>query len=127
MLRNFIDNKLLGNYGTLESRNFFGIFIFLFPALLVFVLFYLIPIYTVVTTAFTRWNGFTTPEFNGIDNFTRLFGHPAFSASLKNMLYWTAIAASVHVFIGAVIGFVFYLKPLGWKLLRAVYIRLQLV
>ena len=120
-MKNIFAKTIFKNYTKLEQKDFLGIFIFLLPTLVIFFLFYISPIITVATTAFTKWDGFNSPIFNGINNFTRLFKHQAFVISLKNMVLWTFIAATVHMGFGVLLAFIFYLKPVGWKLTRAVY------
>jgi raffinose/stachyose/melibiose transport system permease protein len=120
-MKNLLRKKILARYSTLERRDFLGVFLFLLPTLNIFFLFYLSPICTVAATAFTKWNGFTAPAFNGLENFGRLFRHQAFLKSLQNMVLWTLLAASAHVGFGVVLAFIFYLRPVGWKRARAVY------
>ena len=105
----------------LKRNEYKWIYLFLLPSIVVFALFNLIPIITVAITAFTEWNGFKAPSFNGLDNFVNLFSNRAFWVSAKNLLIWSALAAIVHVGFGVLIAFVLYEKPLGWKFTRSVF------
>lgn len=51
-------------YSRLERRHFPAIYLFLLPTLILFALFYVIPIITVFFTSFTKWNGFNAPQFS---------------------------------------------------------------
>lgn len=109
------------NVSTLQKKEYKWIYLFLLPSIVVFLLFNFVPIITVIVTAFTSWNGFSSPVFNGLENFTRLFNNDAFWISLKNLLVWSALAAIVHVGFGVIIAFILYEKPFGWKFTRSVF------
>ncbi len=108
-------------YGRLERKDFKWIYLFLLPSLVVFALFYAEPIFVLIRTSFTKWDGFNPPSFIGLKNYVRLFTNSAASMSLKNLLYWTLIALVIHVGYGVVVAFIWFFKPKGWKLSRAVY------
>lgn len=105
----------------LERKNYKWIYLFLTPSILVFLLFYLSPIITVITTSFTKWDGFNKPEFIGLQNYITMFHNEAFLLSLKNLLLWSLIAATLHVGFGILVAFVLFRKPFGWKFTRAVF------
>lgn len=94
---------------------------FIMPCVIVFILFYLIPIITVFATSFTKWDGFNKPTFAGIANYTRLFAQDSFQISLRNLFLWSGIAAFLHVGFGVLVAFLLYTKPKGWKFVRAVF------
>lgn len=97
------------------------IYAFLAPILAVFLMFYFLPIVTVIVTSFTRWDGFNKPEFVGIHNFISLMKQPAFQISLVNLLKWGLLAGIAHVGIGVTVAFILYKAPRGAKLVRIVY------
>lgn len=105
----------------LEKRNYKWIYLFLLPSVLVFLMFYLQPILTVFYTSFTKWDGFNAPTFIGLENYINLFQNQAFLISLKNILLWSLIAATLHVGFGVLVAFVLYHRPKGWKVTRAVF------
>lgn len=45
----------------------------------------------------------------------------SFGKSLQNLGLWSLIAATLHVGIGALVAFILYQKPKGWKFVRGVY------
>jgi raffinose/stachyose/melibiose transport system permease protein len=108
-------------YSPLQRKALPMAYLFVLPTLLIFLVFFLHPIITVFYTGFTSWNGFNLPEFTGLRNYQRLFSRAAFTMSLKNLTLWTLIAVTVHVAIGALMGFLFYHKYRGWKFVRGVY------
>lgn len=94
------------------------VYIFLIPTIVVFCMFYLIPICTAIVTSFTKWNGFTAPEYVGFDNYMKVFKNDVFIIALKNLAYWSLIAATVHVGFGVLVAFVLARKPLGSNMVR---------
>ena len=107
--------------GKLERKNLPLIYLFLLPSFIVFLGFYLIPIITVVFTSFTRWNGFATPEWIGIQNYVRLFGMASFRVSIRNLLGWAFLAGTIHVGFGVLMALIFYKGPPGWKFVRTIF------
>ncbi len=105
----------------LERKYFPFVYAFLLPTLIVFLLFYLIPIVTVFFTSFTRWDGFNAPTFNGLTNYLRFFKQSSFLISLRNLLLWSLIAATLHVGFGVLVAFILFQKPKGWKVIRGVF------
>ena len=84
-------------------------------------MFYFVPIIQVFLTSFTKWDGFNAPTFIGLENYINLFQNQAFLISLKNILLWSLIAATLHVGFGVLVAFVLYHRPKGWKVTRAVF------
>jgi len=109
------------NPTVLERRNYKWCYLFLLPSLLIFLLFYLSPILTVIATSFTKWDGFNKPVFIGLKNYIDLFHSKTFLISLKNLLAWSVIAATFHVGFGVLMAFVLYAKPKGWKFTRVIF------
>ena len=98
-----------------------GIYAFLLPSILVFLLFYFVPILTTVSTSFTQWDGYNPPRFNGLLNYIRLFSRSVFLISLRNLFWWSVIAGTLHVGFGVLVAFLLYRRPRGWKSVRAVF------
>jgi raffinose/stachyose/melibiose transport system permease protein len=97
------------------------IYIFLLPTFIIFLLFYFTPIVTVFYTSLTRWDGYNAPLFIGFENYIRLFMQREFLISFVNLLWWSLIAATLHVGYGVLVAFVFFSKPFGWRFTRAVF------
>lgn len=108
-------------YSRIERKRFPWIFLFLLPTLVVFIMFYLMPIVTVLFTSFTRWDGFASPVFSGVNNYLRLFRQSSFLISLRNFMNWSLIAVVGHVGFGVMIAFFLYRKPWGWKIVRSTF------
>lgn len=104
-----------------RARELAWIYAFLLPSVLVFVVFYLWPLLTVLFTSFTKWDGFNSPEWIGLANYTRLFQSPQFQQSLSNLLGWALVAATLHVAYGVIMAFILNRKPFGWRMTQTVF------
>ncbi len=104
-----------------ERKNYKWIYLFLLPTIIIFLMFYMVPIIQVFATSFTKWDGFNDPVFNGLTNYKNLFTSSAFLISLKNLFLWALIAMFLHVGFGTLVAFVLYQRRRGWKVTRAVF------
>lgn len=64
--------------------------LFLAPALVLFVLYVLVPIVRSIGFSFSEWDGLGAPRFIGFGNYLELYGDPNFWVSLKNNFIWLA-------------------------------------
>ncbi|WP_337059722.1 carbohydrate ABC transporter permease [Kineococcus sp. G2] len=62
---------------------------FILPNFAGFALLTLVPVVATFGIAFTKWNAYSTPEFTGLDNFTRLVQDDNFRVALFNTVYYT--------------------------------------
>ncbi|MCD7820509.1 MAG: sugar ABC transporter permease [Lachnospiraceae bacterium] len=113
--------KKTAKYGRLEKKNFKWIYLFLLPTVIIFVMFYVQPIFVMAWTSFTKWDGFNSPSFIGIRNYVRIFTNSSASASMRNLILWALIAMTLHVGFGVLVAFVLFYKPHGWKFTRSVF------
>lgn len=72
-------------------------------AVLVAVLLYAPFLYTVVLS-FTKYDGLNSPQWIGVDNFTRFFDDPALTTSLRNTLMWVVGTTVVPVALGLLVA-----------------------
>lgn len=113
--------KILSSYGKLDRKKFKWIYLFLFPTIIIFALFYLRPIIVMFYSSFTKWDGFNAMEFVGIRNYIRVFTNSSSSASLRNLILWAVVAMTLHVGFGVLVALIWYRRPFGWKVSRAVF------
>lgn len=104
-----------------KVKQYTWIYLFILPSFVIFLMFYLVPIVTVFFSSFTDWDGFNSPNFVGFDNYLRLFRASSFQESLFNLIGWSIIAATLHVGFGALVAFVLYRKPFGWRFTQTVF------
>ena len=82
----------------LEPRG--GYWVYLIPGAIGFAAVVLIPFGMNVYLSFTRFRGVGTPQFIGVDNYTRLFADPTFWSSFLNSLYFIVAMAIVPTALG---------------------------
>jgi raffinose/stachyose/melibiose transport system permease protein len=98
-----------------------GIILFMLPALVLFGVFFIYPVISVILASFTKWNGISAPVFTGLRNYRLLFEDPVFIRSLKNSGIWALAAACVQVPLAAIAALILATKPRGWKSFRVIY------
>ncbi|MGK9254070.1 carbohydrate ABC transporter permease [Paenibacillus humicus] len=101
----------------LRSRGFIAAA--LLPALIVFILFAIVPILWSVYYGFFQWKGMGQPKFIGFDNYSAMLQDPVFWRALKNnlILVVSAIAGQIPIaLVGALL-----LTANGWfnRLIRS--------
>lgn len=102
--------------------NKLAIFLFVLPALAVFVYFDFIPILQVFGYSFTRWNGVTPAVFTGLANYKKLFGTETFLTSNKNQLIFALIITVYQMLFATVFAITISNKRTkGRKFLRVAY------
>ena len=76
-----------------------NIFLFLLPALILFVGVLIAPIIMSLAYSFTEWNGFTTPEFTGIKNYIELFTSKSINIgrALKNAMLLAVLSCCIQL------------------------------
>ena len=88
--------------------------LFIAPGLLMIVVFSYYPVIRSLVGAFTSWDGFNTPLFNGLANFWALAHDPVFLASLWHVGLWVIIAVPLAIIPSFVVAeLVFNLKSAG--------------
>lgn len=72
-------------------------YLFLLPSLLLYVVFMLVPLVQTVGVSFTTWDGFTAPQYVGVQNYTDILGDPKFRYALWHNIVWTVITMVLAV------------------------------
>ncbi|NCD05548.1 MAG: sugar ABC transporter permease [Spirochaetia bacterium] len=105
----------------MQNKNGKMIFVFLLPVLILFTAFFIYPLAYVIVTSFSKWNGFTAPQFFGFENYRYLFTDENFRLSLRNNIIWAMVLGFVQVPLACIMAMVLARKPKGWKFFRTVY------
>ncbi len=99
-----------------------AIFLFILPALAIFIAFDFIPIVQVFAYSFTKWNGLTTPIFTGLENYKELFQDRVFATSNRNQLIFAIVITVYQMFFATVFAITISDKKMkGRKFLRVAY------
>jgi raffinose/stachyose/melibiose transport system permease protein len=81
---------------------------FLIPGALLSLVVIVVPLVMNVGISFTRWQGVGTPEWIGLDNYTRLLQDDNFWASFKNIIFLIVAMAVVPTLVGLVLAAVLF-------------------
>ena len=100
---------------------------FLAPAIVLMVVFFVIPVIYVIVVSFLKWNGISTATFRNIQNYLLLFKDKAFSRSVLNNVIWALVAGFIQVPLAMVMAIILSRKPKGWKFFRTVYFFPQVI
>lgn len=100
---------------------------FMMPALVLIILFFVIPVIYVAVVSLLKWNGISAPVFNEVKNFALLFQDKAFIRSTINNIIWAAVAAGIQVPLAMLMAIILSRKPHGWKFFRTVYFLPQVI
>lgn len=95
--------------------------LFAVPALVLFGLFVLLPLGSSLWFAFTSWNGFTAPEFVGLDNFQRAFRDTVHLWSYVNVILYILGTLLLEVTFGLVMAVLLNSDRLGFGLMRGLF------
>ncbi|MEZ4715523.1 MAG: hypothetical protein R2851_05450 [Caldilineaceae bacterium] len=64
-------------------------YLFITPMMLIFITFVFLPISYAAAMSFFNWNGISSPEFIGIENYVDIFTDPVFWIALKNTVIYS--------------------------------------
>jgi raffinose/stachyose/melibiose transport system permease protein len=82
-------------------------FLYLVPALVLFTIFVLYPIFYIFGASLTEWSGLGAKEYIGLDNYEKLFsGDRAFNLAIRNSVYWTFLTIFPQMFIGFILAYI---------------------
>lgn len=85
-------------------------------------LFFLYPLAATVYFSFTKYDGFTSPTPNGLDNWTYVFtDYPFFWPALTNTLWLVLVMVTLRVIFGLCLGLLITKIKLGAGLLRTLF------
>ena len=92
-------------------------YFFIFPTLLSFLVFFLVPTISGLGMSFYEWDFFSPPEFVGLENFEELVGDKLFLRTLRNTAIFALSATAFNVGLGMFIAI--GINSIQWRWLRA--------
>ena len=111
----------------LERSDRAPLWAFMTPALVLMLVFFVIPVIYVIVISFMKWNGINTPAFVNLRNFMLLFRDKAFKRSILNNVIWALVAGFIQVPLAMVMAIILSRRPKGWKFFRTVYFFPQVI
>ncbi len=100
---------------------------FLAPHLVIFFLFFLIPVFFGIFISFTNWNLISTPEFIGFDNYKELLFdkdstfYEQLRIGLKNTLFYVLISVPFSIAVPLILATALNTKPKLYKLFQSIF------
>lgn len=94
---------------------------FIFPFILGFILWFLIPAGTAAWLAFQDWNMIRAPRFAGFDNFTRMANDKLFWQALKVTLIYSLISVPLRLVFGFLVAVLLNTKVRGMPFFRTIF------
>lgn len=102
---------------------------FLTPALVVYLVFMLMPIGGAIYLSFHTWAGFPGAPFDfvGFRNFQRVFNYPLFWLSVKNILWWILLTLATQIPIGFLLALLFNNRFRGFRIAKSIVFLPQVI
>ncbi|MFF2012265.1 carbohydrate ABC transporter permease [Streptomyces sp. NPDC058195] len=95
---------------------------FMAPWIIGFCVFFAYPLISAVSISFTSYDGFTTPEFSGLKNWSFVFqDYPLFWPALRNTLWLVVVMVSCRVVFGLGIGLLITRIKTGTGVFRTLF------
>ncbi len=105
----------------------FGILVFVTPGLLLFAVFFIIPVFYVAAVSLFKWDGMTRPVFTAFQNYLTIWNNSVFRRSVTNNLLWALVACLAQVPLAVLMALILNGKPKGWTVFRTVYFFPQVI
>jgi len=94
-------NKTNKNKKNMLKRRYMFIgCLFLLPAVVIYMIFAVVPFFQSFMLSFQSWNGFSAKKFIGLQNYMDAFHDIAFVTAIKNSVYLGVISSIISVIIG---------------------------
>lgn len=107
--------------GRLKRKNTLIAWSFIAPNFIGFFLFTLIPVVFSLILAFMSWDSFSSPEFVGLKNFTKMLGDDTFWISLKNTFLYTIGVVPLTLVASLGLAILLNQKIRGMKIFRTAF------
>lgn len=95
------------------------------PAIIIFIMIYVISISVLIVTSFFEWEGIRIGGFVGFRNYIRMLTDPVespiFFRSLQNNVIWSICAVFIHLPLALLAALILNTKITGWKIFRTLF------
>jgi len=106
---------------TVAQKHMIMGFVFLIPAIVVYLIFMGYPLWRTFYLSTTEWTGFGETTFVGVKNFIQIIQDNAFWASLKNTLYFAVFSSIFSVVIGLLLAWLnMYMRRMEGQVFRTI-------
>ncbi|MCI2049523.1 MAG: sugar ABC transporter permease [Lachnospiraceae bacterium] len=104
-----------------KKRDIGTIIGFLFPAVVLYSVFMILPLLMTCYYSFTEWNGITAKVFVGAANYADMLHDRKFWQTLQNTLILVTFSLIFQISFGLLIAYLLYIKTKGAKFFRTAY------
>ena len=111
----------------LRKEDRWKLLVFLLPAVVLFIAYFLYPLIYVIVMSFYKWDAFHPPEYSGFANYAALFKDLTFRRALGNNLTWAGVDMAIKVPLAMMMALILSKKIRGWKFFRTVYFLPQVI
>jgi len=81
-----------------------GVLVLVLPAVLIYAFAVVVPFIGTVGLSFTRWNGYGSPQWAGIDNYIRAIKDTVFMSTFGHAAFYIAVTLILEVGVGLVLA-----------------------
>lgn len=100
----------------------FNHFLYVLPALILFAVFVLYPIFFIFQASLMEWNGFAQGKIVGLDNYRKLFTNDrAFALAIRNSFFWIFLTIFPQMIIGFFLALMLNAPVWGRNVYRAIF------
>lgn len=103
-----------------QKRSFFSV-VFLAPAVLLFLLFFIVPVLFSIYYSMTEWEAVQKPEFIGLANFTQLMHDSDYWKVMKNTFVVVVLTLTIKIPVALILAYVLLRIQRGFKVFRTVF------
>ncbi len=104
------------------KKNKFSGYVLIAPAYVLFIVFFLIPLFYSFSLTFVEWNGFSTERiFVGLDNYIELFQSKDFRNAFVNTIVYSVSTTVLSTSISLVISAAIYKGMKGYSFIKGAY------
>lgn len=96
--------KQKSSMGKLDRKYMMAGLLFLLPAVVIYLIFAVIPFFDSFFLSFHEWNGFSAREFIGLDNYINAFRDSTFRTAIKNSVYLGVVSSVISVVVGVLMA-----------------------
>ena len=102
-----------------KSRSYYS-YLWILPALILYLLFSIVPTLQGIFYSFTYWNIFDS-RFAGLDNYINILTNPQINIAFKNTILFTVITTFFKVFLGLILAIILNRKIRTANIMRTIY------
>lgn len=95
-----------------NKKEVFTAFLFLLPAMVIFIVFKYIPLIDNIKISFTNWNLFSEKKnFVGLQNYKAIFSSSLFWKILGNTIFYTVFSTLISIVLGLLVAIALFGRP----------------